>query len=219
MIELIGALYMRFNLKLEDVKYLKLLYKDASGNPVTSKAAIRRVNDREMLICAKYDENLNLTTPQNVTLSIVCNDGLYRTTTTLKSVSKEEPYTFFVLEPPQGLEYQQNREYFRVVVAYQCWINPSRDSENTVETTTHDVSANGVSVISNTHFALKDDTIMILNLDGRKIQTSVRFVRSERVNDDYKLSFTFTKISEQDRDFISQALIKKQLEDKRNSIS
>ena len=42
---------------------------------------------------------------------------------------------------------------------------------------------------------------------------------SVRYTDDgYKISFMFKEISENNRDFISQVCIKKQLEEKRNSI-
>ena len=54
--------------------------------------------------------------------------------------------------------------------------------------------------------------------DKRIIIAGIKYIRSERINDSYKLSFAFTKISEKDRDCISQICILKQIETKRNNI-
>ena len=210
---------MKFNLKIEDIKYLKLLYQDSDGNTYVTRAAIRRIDDNEMLVCSKFEENLNIAIPQEVTLSIICSDGLYKTKTTLKYVSKEEPYVFYTLEPPQGLEYQQNREFFRILVNYDCWYSPANSEQSNIETKTIDISANGVSIFLSSHFVVDDDSVLIINIEGRKIQTKVHFVRSEKFNEGYKLSFGFTKISESDRDFISQSCIKRQLQQRRDSFS
>ena len=210
---------MKFNLNLNDIKYVKILYRNELGNPSTTKAALKRANEHEFLACTKFNDKQNIETPQIITLSIICNDGLYRTKTELKKVENEEPYTFFVLAPPNGIEYQQNREYFRVAADFNCLFSAwSKDGEINITAKTYDISANGISIISKENIAPVGDSDLFIVINGIEIKTRVRFVRSEQINEGFKHSFFFTNISNSDRDFISQICIKKQLEAKRNSI-
>lgn len=210
---------MKFNLNLNDIKYVKILYKNELGNPSSTKAALKRANEHEFLACTKFEDGLNIETPQTITLSIICNDGLYRTKTELKKIENDEPYTFFVLAPPSGIEYQQNREYFRVAVGFDCIFSAwSKDGDINIKAKTYDISANGVSIITKEDIAPIGDSDLSVLINGIEIRSRVRFVRSEKINDEYKHSFFFTNISNNDRDFISQVCIKKQLEAKRNSI-
>lgn len=210
---------MKFNFNLEDIKYLKILYSDVNNNPATVKAAIKRVNEREIVSCIKYIEGLSVNTPQEVTLSVICNDGLYRTKTKLKSVDEEDPYIFFILETPQGLEHQQNREYFRITANYNCTYYVEYNEEDKCFTTsTVDLSANGVSIIIPELAFSEDDSDIEIMINEKIIQAKIRYVRSERVNEGYKISFTYTSISDADRDYISQVCIKQQLEHKKTSL-
>lgn len=210
---------MKFNLNLEDIKYIKILYKNYNENPCTVKAAMKSVNEREIIACAKFDDGLKVETPQEVTLSVVCNDGLYRTKTKLKSVDNEDPYIFFALETPQGLEYQQNREYFRVPAQYSCvYTISTEDKIKEFKTHTLDISANGISIFMPVHEISNEESAIEIAFNDITIASRIKYVRSEKVEGGYKLSFTYTAISNLDRDFISQVCIKKQLEQKRNSI-
>lgn len=210
---------MKFNLSLEDIKYIKILYKDNDGNPSTIKAAMKSVNEKEIIACAKSEDELYIETPQEITLSIICSDGLYRTKTKLKSAENEEPYIFFIIETPQGLEYQQNREYFRVSVEYNCIYKiVTEDKIKEFKTHTIDISANGVSIFLPVHEISTEEASIEIFFDDINIASKIRYVRSEKMENGYKLSFTYTAISNIDRDFISQVCIKKQLEQKRNSI-
>lgn len=208
---------MKFNLNLEDIKYIKILYKDLAGNPCTARAAMKSVNEREIIACAKFEDGLRIETPQEVTLSIVCNDGLYRTKTKLKSIDNAEPYIFFALETPQGLEYQQNREYFRVPAKYSC-IYTITTEDKIKEFTTHtlDISANGVSIFMPVHEISNEEAEIEIAFGDIKISARIKYIRSEKFEEGYKLSFTYSAISNLDRDFISQICIKKQLEQRRN---
>lgn len=209
---------MKFNLNLEDIKYIKILLKNNDGTPRNIKAAMKSINEREIIACSKFEEILNIETPQEVTLSIVCNDGLYRTKTKLKSVDNEEPFVFFALESPQGLEHQQNREYFRVPVKYDCVYSiVTETGVKEFNTYTFDLSANGISIYLPTHDISDKANIEIL-LDDIKIAAQIKYIRSEKVENGYKLSFMYSAISNLDRDFISQVCIKKQLEQKRKSL-
>lgn len=210
---------MKFNLNLEDIKYVKIVYRNSEDHPCTTKAALKRANEHEFLACAKFEEGLDIETPQEITLSIICNDGLYRTRTILKSIENEEPYTFFVLNPPNGIEYQQNREYFRIPASFVCRFSAwTKDGEVDVETKTCDISANGVSVEMKENILPVGDSDLSIEINGITIKTRVRYVRTEVISDGYRHSFFFTNISNTDRDYISQVCIKKQLEQKRNSM-
>lgn len=206
---------MLFKFKVEDIKYLKVLFKDINEESVLLKIALKQINDREILACGKISENMVVPTPQDVSLSIICNDGLYRTKAKLKSVSDENPYTFFIMETPKNVEYQQNREYFRVVTEFPCTYK-AEGKEYSAKT--YDISANGVSLLLNSHTITDGVSNLILNVNNRNLQVPMYYVRSEKINNQYKVSFKFVKISEIDRDFISQICIQKQLEAKRNSL-
>ena len=49
---------MSFNLKIDDIKYIKISYTDSDGSALTVKAAVKRIDNREILACAKSKENL-----------------------------------------------------------------------------------------------------------------------------------------------------------------
>ena len=210
---------MKFNFDLEDIKYIKIVCSDNKGNPCSIKGAIKSITEREVMACAKYEDKLDIKTPQNITLSIVCVEGLYRTKTNLKSVYDEPPYMIFAMETPQGMEYEQNREYFRIPAKYECayYLN---DGEKTscLTSQTSDISANGVSIVLPMHAISEEDCELEMMINERLIRTKVKYVRSEKLENGYKISFTYTKISNHDRDYISQICIKKQLEQKRNIV-
>ena len=208
---------MHFNFRLEEIKYVKITYKDINNRSFTHRAALKRIDEKEIILCTKYEDSIKISTPQTITLSIVCEEGLYKTKTQLLSYENTEPYFFFVLQRPENLEYQQNREYFRVPAKYSCRYSINGRGEFvSYNATTYDISANGVCInLPNLHISENEDAKLSLFIDGREVSTKVKYVRSEKVNEGYKMSFYFSKIAEQDRDFISQACIKKQLEEKR----
>ena len=206
---------MQFNLKLEDIKYLKITYKDSQDVVHTSKSAIKQIDSRELLICIKFQENLKIPVSQDINISIICNDGLYKTCSNLKYVFNEAPYTFLTLELPKNLEYQQNREYFRIVADYNCVY---RVYDRNFQTKIYDLSANGISIFVPEHIIDDSSSTIFIDIDKKKMEIPVNYVRSEKIENGYKISFSFKEISENNRDFISQVCIKKQLEEKRNSI-
>ena len=208
---------MKFNLNIENIKYVKVLYAGSEGNPVSVKAAIKKIDDKEIVACIRFEDKFCIKAPQQVTLSIVCSEGLYRTKTKLRSYTCEPPYTFLYIEAPGSLEYQQNREYFRIPAVHKCVYYVNNNGQPAVfSAQTTDISANGVSIILPVHVFSEEDAEIEMMLDEKMVSAKVRYVRSEKVKDGYKLSFTYTKISNKDRDLISQMCIKKQLEEKRN---
>lgn len=210
---------MKFSFKLEEIKYVKLGYRDSEGFIENSKAAIKEINEKQILACAKFNDGLELELPQEIDFSVICNDGIYKTKTILKSVERDEPYVFFILETPVGIEYQQNREYFRVPVKYNCVYKVWEDGQYVqYSAKTADISANGVSIVLPTHAVSEEISELIININEIQIVTKVHYVRSEKIDEGYRISFSYASISELDRDFISQVCIKKQLEQRRNSI-
>lgn len=210
---------MKFSFKLEEIKYVKISYKDSDGYIENIKAAIKDINEKEILICTRYMNSLDIDLPQEIDFSVICNDGLYKTKTILKSAEADEPYIFFYLETPAGIEYQQNREYFRVPVDYNC-IYKVRENNQFIEYSakTYDISANGVSIILEDHIISEKPCELSLNINGIDILTHARYIRSEKIDEGYRISFSFTSISDLDRDFLSQVCIKKQLQDRKNAI-
>ena len=93
-----GFRKMNLNINLDNVKYVKLTLQEINGNSATVRSAIKKMDKREIIVCSKFDVELSIKSPQDVTMSIVCLDGLYRTKAKLKSFEKDEPYVFFYLE-------------------------------------------------------------------------------------------------------------------------
>lgn len=210
---------MKFNFRLEDIKYSKIHYQNKLGNYLVTRAAIKRIDAREILACARFHDEPDIQVPQTILLSIVCNDGIYKTKTTLKSCDNEEPYILFVLETPKEVEHEQNREYFRVATNYDCVYTIEQDGEQKeFSSKTVDISANGVSIILPTPLVSNNITNLTINIENKHIPLKVRFVRSEKLTEGYKGSFSFIGISDSDRDYISQVCLKKQLQERRNSI-
>lgn len=210
---------MKFYFKLEDIQYAKLTYLDRSGRISAFRVAVKQIGEQEILLCTKFEEKLLIETPQDITLSIICKDGLYKTKAKLMKVDSDEPYVFFTVSTPQGIDYEQNREYFRVEMQCNCIYKVLIDGilrEHSVKS--HNISANGISLILAEHIISDSDSDLIINLDGRLISTKIRYIRSEKINEGYKISFMYTKISETDRDYISQICLKKQLEERRNNL-
>jgi len=207
---------MKFNLSIDNIKYVKILYANAEGNPVSVKAAIKKMDEREIVACFRVENDFNIKVPQQITLSIICAEGLYRTQTELKSYSCEAPYIFLYLKTPNSLEYQQNREYFRISAAYSCVYYVNNNGQPAAfNTATADISANGVSIILPVHVFSEEDAEIEMMVKEKLITAKIRYIRSEKIENGYKLSFTYSDISNRDRDYISQICIQKQLEDKR----
>ena len=210
---------MRFNFNLEDIKYLKMQLKDENGELHLIKLAVRTISDSEITANSKYNEKLKIIMPQEVLITFVCSDGIYSTRTRLKYKRNEDPYMFFVLETPLGLEHIQNREYFRVISRYSCTYYPQiRGEILKYESFTYDISANGVSIILLEDVAPDRDSELVLRINNKQISVLASYVRSEQVDMGYKVSLSFKKISESDRDVISQVCIQTQLEQRRNSL-
>lgn len=210
---------MKFNFNLEDIKYIKISYKDDFNNTRSIKAGIKNITEREITACSKFEDVLKIETPQEIILSIVCKDGLYKTKTILKSAENDEPYTFFFLNTPQGFEYQQNREYFRVPINIDCaYFVKHDDGLLKIDAKTVNISANGICISIPNLIISEKEAYINFDTEQKTIETKVKYVRSEKTTDGYLVSFAYVDFSDADRDLVSQICIKKQLEQRRNSL-
>ncbi len=206
---------MQFNLSLENIKYTKIVYKDREENTRFIKAAIRSMNENELFACAKFEDGLDIQTPQEVSVSFICENGLYRTNTILKSFQNEEPYVFLFLQVPQGIEYQQNREYFRVKMNENVIVK----FNNSVKTCKlYDISANGVRLVLDENITFSENVELNILFDKNNVTAKARYVRTDNDDNILKASFYFTKISDNDVDFIAKKCIQIQLSNRRNSV-
>lgn len=203
---------MQFNLNLENINYVKIIYQDREGGACCVKAALRSLNEREIFACAKFEEGLSIETPQEVTISFICDNGLYRTTTTLKSIENAEPYVFFTLLTPQGIEYQQNREYFRVRMDDNAIV---KFNDQTFACKMYDISANGVRLVLDKDLQIPEFVELDMLFADRSIKTKAKYIRTDNEDKIWKASFNFLNISDNDVDYISKKCIQIQLSNRR----
>lgn len=204
---------MKFNLNFENINYIKIVYKNRDDETCCTKAAIKRIGEREIFACAKFDEGINIQTPQDVTLSFICDNGLYRTNTVLKFIEPDEPYVFFTLKTPDELEFQQNREYFRVKLTESAYII---HNGKIIPCKTCDISANGVRLILPEQINDLDEIVIDILFKPKDVRAKAKYVRTDDEDGIIKTSFQFIDLPESDVDIISQKCIQKQLEAKRN---
>lgn len=206
---------MNFSLNLDDIKYVKIIYKDKDNSAHCVKAAIRTINDRQIYVCAKQENLINIKTPQDVTLSFICENGLYRTKTELIYIEYKEPYMFFTLKTPQGIEYQQNREYFRVRMDEKGTLCTP---EAKINCNIYDISASGIRLCLDKKYNIPEKVEIEIDFKDRNIRVKAKFVRFDIEGENIKAAFHFYSMPENIRDIIAQKCIQKQLQDKRNSL-
>lgn len=206
---------MNFNLNLDNIKYIKIIYQDSSGNTHCAKASVKSLSEREISACAKFEEPLHIKTPQDISLSIVCENGLYRTTTPLKCIENKDPYVFFIIKTPAGLEYQQNREYFRVQMQEDVLLS---FAGKVIPCKMYDISANGIRVQLKEKIDMPENVMLDILFSPKSIKTKAKYIRTDDEDNILKASFYFINLSDTNRDIISQKCIQKQLQDKRNAL-
>ena len=213
---------MKFDLKLEDINYIKILYKDRYNFTHYLKAAIQKLDEKFIYAGVKSEKRIIIDAPQEVGLSFICDNGLYKTKTMLPFVqyNTEEEYLFFSLVTPQEVEYQQNREYFRIEMQEKAEVSFTLNDETiTISALMHDISANGVRIILNGPMKFPEEVKLRLFFPSKEIETTAKYIRSDDDDNLYKASFYYTNISTQDLDFISRMCLKKQLENRRNYLN
>ena len=210
---------MKFNLNTENINYIKITYKDKNDFAHCIKAAVRLINDYELLACTKIEDKPDINIPQEVNIGIACDDGLYKTKTKLKKVEEEPPYILFSLQKPEEMEYQQKREYFRVKIQENVSIlYKVDDNELTYSAITYDISANGVRVELDKNMAFPQEVRLLLFLPQKTIEVQAKYIRSDEEDQIIKASFQFEDIKQSDLDYISQVCLQKQLSERRKNL-
>ena len=207
---------MKFNLDTDSINYIKIVFKDCQDNTCCKKAAIKCMNEREIYACAKIENGLSLQTPQNVSISFVCENGLYRTNSVLKYIENKDDYVYFALRTPEGIEYQQNREYFRVKMNENAIIS---FENNVIPCKVHDISANGARPPPPPPNNMPEEVTVDILFQPKSIKTRAQFVRYDEDDGILKASFHFKHLPESDMDVISKKCIQKQLEYKRTLLN
>ena len=206
---------MKFNLKAEEINYATISYKDNLGSLCTVTVDIKKIDSNYILANAKFKEDLLIPTPQEVLLQFICGDGIYHAKSNLLSIKNETPYTIFTINIPEKTEHQQNREFFRVSAKYECLY---RIGESEFNTHTNNISANGVNILVASEEQAKNITEIILKINNTYITTSVIYFRKTVLQDKILASYKFNKLSEKNRELITQACLQKQIEDRRKSL-
>lgn len=207
---------MKLNINIENVNYIKITYKDKDDFTHCIKASLKRLDEREIVAGAKFDEKLFLITPQEVKLSIACDNGLYKANTILKHIENDEPYCFFTIKTPDDVEYQQKREYFRIKINENALISYKTDNEvKKISCETFDLSGNGVRLIIDEKYSLPENVNLTLYLPNKTVETEAKYIRTDEEDKILKASFSFINLHDVDLDCISQICLKKQLESRR----
>ena len=202
---------MKLNFNLEDVHYLKLEYVN-NTIPETTKLAIKEKKENEFVAIGRKLDHTLIKTPQKATLGFVCHDGLYSTTAEINKVEADEEYTYYYIQNPATLDYQQNREYYRILAKYDCiYTIYTEDGNESFTAETYDISAGGVSIIIPDNAISKDECSIVIMLPDGDLKSHVKFVRCDVHNDDYRLSFEFTDLSARDIERLTELCVNKQV--------
>ena len=202
---------MRLSFNLENINYLEITCV-VGGKVQLLKLAVREKREFDFHAIVPSLGNVRIETPQEVLLKFVCKDGVYKTNTKLKEVIEEGGNTCFVIENPKTLDYQQNREYFRILAEYECvYTVDTEDGIESLEAVTYDISAGGVSIIVDRSLFSTDESSILIMIPERHIRSHLKFVRCEAYENSYKISFEFTDLSKTDFDFLSEMCVDAQL--------
>ena len=210
---------MKFNLKLEHIRYVKMFLEDSVAGNVAIKCNVRTISKNELICSAKFDDSFNGVRLQRVKINIVCDDGLYKAETRLKRVESSYPYIIYYLEVPDSIEFEQKREFFRIDYKQPCtcFVN-IKGEKYRYDGEILNLSANGVCAVFLSSFVPVDSCDFIFTIENKTLSFKVNYIRSEKYEGKYKVSFSFEKLTSTEKDFISQICIKKQLEQRRKNL-
>ena len=209
---------MKFNLNTENINYVKITYKDNNDFAHCIKAAIRLITEHELLACIKVDELPDIKVPQEVSLGIACENGLYKTKTILKKIEEDDAYMLLSIQRPDEVEYQQKREYFRVKIKENVSILYTLNEQNiTYSGITYDISAKGVRIELDKVTDFPEEVKLVLYLPQKTINVQAKYIRSDEDDKILKASFQFVNIAQSDLDYVSQLCFRKQLEERRKN--
>lgn len=202
---------MKLNFNLEDIKYLKLeLFNDEKAYAL--KLALKEKRENDFIAIMPKESACSINIHHEYSLTFVTSDGLYKTRVEIKDVYEDDEYFYVTINNPATLDYQQNREYYRILAEYDCVYNVETDDGiESFNAQTYDISAGGVSIITEENIIPTRETSIVIYLQERILKTHLQFVRCETFGDNYKLSFIFTDLSDSDYEMLEKMCIKKQI--------
>ena len=202
---------MQLSFNLEDISYLRMEFTD--GNIENSvKLALKEKKENVFVAMAKASDVPHIEVNQKVYIDFIAHDGLYKTQAVLRDVVEEDGYKYFSIENPASLDYQQNREYYRIIAEYDCIYTVDTDyGPESYNAVTYDLSAGGVSIITDENVISQEGMSIVICMPERDIKSHLKFIRCEIHEDSYKLSFEFTDLSERDYELLSNLCVTKQL--------
>ena len=201
---------MKLNFNLEDISYMKTEIRNGDEQE-TIKLAIREKKENEFIAIAKRMDISKIKIPQRVPLGFICQDGLYSTIAEISAVDVKEDYTYFSIQNPSTLDFQQNREYYRILAEYDCiYTIDSKDGTESYSAVTYDISAGGVSIILSENAISKEECTIVIMLPDGDLKSHVKFVRCDLFDDNYRLSFEFSDLPDREYQRLTQLCINKQ---------
>ena len=210
---------MKFNLKLENIKYVKMFCKDSNGDSISIKTGIKSITESQIILLTRYSDSYTSIPPQEIDADIVCDDGIYSIKTRIKKVEKETPYIIYILESVQEMDYKQNREFFRIPYKTECICETNIQGEISHYCgETINISANGMKVVFPNCFITNGVCKISFIIENKKFELQSCYIRSENIDNEYLISFSFTKINDSEREFLLQFCLKKQLEQRRKNL-
>lgn len=210
---------MKFDLNEEGINYIKINYVDNEMFPHYIKSAVRFIGELELLVSVKAENGISMPVPQTVELGIACDNGLYKAQTLLKKIEFEDPYILFTLKKPDDMEFQQNREYFRVKVQENVNISYEKDGhKENLSSLTYDLSAKGVRIELEQEIDIPEEVFVSLYFENKTIEVKANYVRTDVEDNIIKASFQFVDMNQADVDYLSQICFKKQLEERRKNL-
>lgn len=210
---------MKFNIEPSNINYIKIICKDRNGSTCCLKAPVKNMNEKEIYAVLKTEQPINIKTPQDILLNIVCDDGLYRASTVLKYIRFEEDLINLTIQTPEETTFQQKREYFRVKLEERVILSyPFEGKMQRFPLKICNISASGICLELNEEIYIPDEVELDILFPQKSIKTKAKFVRIDKEEGILHASFNFLEISEHDVDIISQRCIQIQLEHKRSQL-
>lgn len=201
---------MKLNFDLENIKYLKIEY-TVDNVVFVHKLALKEKLENSFIAVMPFDNSISLVAPATVDLSFISSEGLYKTSTVVESINKKDDFIFLEIQNPKTLDYQQNREFYRVLAEYDCVYTMETDKGmESYNAVTYDISRGGISIISEENIIPTREVSIIIYTPEYSIKSYLKFVRCEAFEDAYKLSFIFVDLDEKDEAYLSKLCVKMQ---------